>query len=251
VNLIVNADDFGLTKGINLGILEGIRRGIVTSCTMVANGAEDAFIQGAQIYHEYQLDVGVHLVLTMGMPLSANVGSLTDDQGDFYKLDKVESMCRGMDPAEIRKEFMAQINKVRQAGIEITHLDSHHHVHMLPVIRDVYLEIAEELGLPVRGFLDDGTGTVTAKGCSPQRLITDFYGTELTESRLCSILADLSEESTEIMCHPAYVDQELMDLSRYSIMRAKELSILCSNRIKEMIRNQDIHLIGYRDFQTD
>ena len=248
MKLIVNADDFGLTKGVNLGIAEGIRQGIVTGTTMIANGREEAFMHGVRLYQEYNLDVGVHLVLTMGVPLSGAVNTLTDEKGRFFKLDQMEVKCMEMDRSEIKTEFMAQINKVRAAGIEITHLDSHHHVHMLPVVSDVYLEIADELNLPVRGFMNKGEETGPAGGRSPQQLTTDFYGNDLTEAALLSLLAGLSGESAEIMCHPAYIDQELMELSRYNMMRARELSILCRREVKEAIGKLGIRLIGYRDF---
>src|SRR5574337_787269 len=124
--LVVNADDFGLTEGINRGILEAHRRGILTSTTLLANGAalESAV---ALAIESPQLGVGIHLNLTQGRPVSDpyRVPSLVDEGGCFF--GGPASLARRIllgkvRPAEVEREFAAQIEKVRGAGLEMTHL---------------------------------------------------------------------------------------------------------------------------------
>lgn len=249
MNLIVNADDFGLTKSINRGILKGMTDGIVTSCTMVAGGREDAFSHAAELYRKHRIDVGVHLVLTMGRPVLTDVRSLVNENGNFYSLNDIGAHIDGMDRTELKAEFMAQIDKIRSAGIEVTHLDSHHHVHMLSGVSEVYLEIAREQGLPVRAFKDRQAGA--ADGHYPERIITDFYGNGVSEASLLGLLNTLTGESAEIMCHPAYVDQELMEMTRYNTARELELKLLTEAKIKAEVNRLGINLIGYREFTAE
>jgi predicted glycoside hydrolase/deacetylase ChbG (UPF0249 family) len=146
-NLIVNADDFGWTEGVNRGIVETFRNGIVTSTSLLANGA--AFADALEKASSAPgLGVGVHLNLSDGAPVAdrESVTSLLNDEGEFA--GGPESLLlrrarRGLLLGEVEREWEAQIEKVRDAGIEPTHLDGHKHVHMLPGLFEIALKLAK------------------------------------------------------------------------------------------------------------
>jgi predicted glycoside hydrolase/deacetylase ChbG (UPF0249 family) len=152
-DLIVNADEFGLTEGVNHGIVKVHQQGIVSSTTMVAN--EYAFEHAVQLSHSVpDLAIGVHLNVTHGSPVlpEVRVFSLVDEDGLFWRRGRfIQRIARGdIDIVQVEDEFRAQIDKVRDAGIEISHLDSHESIHMYPAVFHVLARLARELRLPVR-----------------------------------------------------------------------------------------------------
>src|SRR5260370_31131196 len=149
--LIVNADDFGWSEGVNRGIAEAYRSGIVTSATVLANGeAFDGAVRLAR--QERRLGVGVQLNLSDGAPLLPRweVPSLVNEQGQFSggPMKLVARMLAGkLRAAEVEAEWHAQIAKVKKAGIQPTHLDGHKHVHMLPALFPIALRLAKRHGI--------------------------------------------------------------------------------------------------------
>ena len=135
-SLIVNADDLGWTEGVNRGIAEAHRNGIVTSASLLANGA--AFESGVELAQTTPgLGIGVHLNLSDGEPVAERelVTTLLNDRGDLE--GRPQSLLlrlarRSVLLEEVEREWDAQIQKVRDFGVEPTHLDGHRHVQMLP-----------------------------------------------------------------------------------------------------------------------
>lgn len=151
--LIVNADEFGLTEGVNHGIIEVHREGIATSTTMVAN--EHAFEHAVELARgEPNLAIGVHLNITHGSPVlpEVRVFSLVDEDGLFHRRNRfLQRMVAGrINVVHIEDEFRAQIEKVVEAGIQPSHLDSHESIYMYPAIFRVLAGLAREFRLPVR-----------------------------------------------------------------------------------------------------
>ena len=146
-NLIVNADDLGWTEGVNRGIAEAFRNGIVTSASMLANGT--AFAGGSEVArHAPGLGLGVHLNLSDGSPVADReaVTSLLNENGEFSGGPEslyLKQVRGGLMLREVEVEWDAQIEKVRDAGIEPTHLDGHKHVHMLPGLFEIALRLAK------------------------------------------------------------------------------------------------------------
>ncbi len=147
-DLLVNADDLGWTDGVNRGIAEGHRRGLVTSTSLLANGR--AFAGGVAVAESNrELGVGVHLNLSDGPPTAAaeSVKSLLNSAGELeggpenllLKIAKRSLRCE-----EVEHEWDAQISKICTAGIQPTHLDGHKHVHMLPGLFEVALKLAKK-----------------------------------------------------------------------------------------------------------
>ena len=153
--LIVNADDFGLTAGVNRAILEAHRRGIVTSSTLMANGPafEDAIRLAKQLP---TLSVGCHIVLTDGEPVldAGLLPTLTDRHSNPARFHDglasfaLRSLSGGMRPEEIEAEAIAQIRKVQAAGISISHVDSHKHTHLFPAVLRPLVRAAQLCGIP-------------------------------------------------------------------------------------------------------
>lgn len=160
--LIINADDFGLTAGVNRAILEAHNRGIVTSTTVMANS--QAFQGAAGLMGDSRtngaahLSIGCHVVLVDGEPLlpAQEVASLLDPKqhnrhphfrdnlNDFV----VASFRHRLDPAQIEAEAAAQMRRIQTAGIQLSHFDTHKHAHMFPAVLRPLLRAASECGIP-------------------------------------------------------------------------------------------------------
>jgi len=204
--LIVNADDLGFTAGINRGILEAHERGIVTSTSLMVDrpGAED----GAEIARRMpSLSVGLHAVLI-----------------HHDELTVTAETCAA--------ELERQLSRFEQlVGGRPTHVDSHHHTHRDPRIRDVFVAFAERQALPMREH------TVRHRA--------DYYGEQaIGVESLLDILDRLEDGDTELGCHPGYADGLQ---SRYAAPRERELETLTDPRVRERLDELEIELIGWRE----
>jgi predicted glycoside hydrolase/deacetylase ChbG (UPF0249 family) len=248
-NLIVNADDLGWTDGVNRGIVEAFHHGIVTSTSLLANGA--AFAGGVEAARSAPgLGVGVHLNLSDGPPVAdrETVTSLLNNDGEFAGGPEnllLRRARRGLSLAEVENEWDAQIQKVRDAGISPTHLDGHKHVHMLPGLFEIALKLAKrhDIGAirvsleasSLRAALSSGSkqnaGVVMKQGVQARGLkllardareqaggagisTADYFcgiaqTGELTREGMEQFVKSLPDGTTELMCHPGYADAAL------------------------------------------
>ncbi len=250
-NLIVNADDLGWTEGVNRGVAEAHRRGLVTSTSLLANGR--AFDSAAAVSRENpDLGVGVHLNLSDGGPTApaAEVPGLLNKSGELE--GGTESLLlrlagRHLPLEEVEREWDAQILKIKSAGISPTHLDGHKHVHMLPGLFELALRLAKKHGIGairishensrLRTALSSGgeqkTGVVLKQGVQARGLKLLAQDAREMAERACIASADyfcgiaqtgvltrggveallecLPDGTTELMCHPGYADAELRD----------------------------------------
>lgn len=165
--LIVNADDFGISEGVNKGIIEAHRRGILTSTTAMAN--MPAFEHAVQLARENpELGVGVHLNLTSGTPLlpPSQIPRLVRPDGRFHTLSFVlRQLTLGqLDEGQIEAELSAQVERVMSVGISPTHVDSHHHVHMHPRLQPIAIRIARCYGIrALRSTVEMGLGEALSR----------------------------------------------------------------------------------------
>jgi predicted glycoside hydrolase/deacetylase ChbG (UPF0249 family) len=223
IKLIVNADDFGLSRGVNHGIIDSHLYGIVNSTTMMMNmtGTEHA-IQLAKNYPD--LKVGVHLTLTCGKPLLDEVPSLVDDNGYFRSLSSLKPSDISLH--ELEREWTAQIEKFIHSGLNPSHLDSHHHVHTLQELHPVVKELSLKFGLPVRR---NGFNGISGVETISDAALFDFYGEGASTEYFSNLTERFRGDLTlEIMCHPAYLDPVLLEISSYTFKRLTELEILTS-----------------------
>jgi predicted glycoside hydrolase/deacetylase ChbG (UPF0249 family) len=244
--LIVNADDFGLTRGVSRGILRAHREGLVTSATALANLAPEPQCD-AEAAARPRLGLGLHLNLTWGGPVSPpeSVPSLVDAEGRFWR--DPAALQEQARPDDIRRESEAQIEAfARRFGRAPTHLDSHHHVHRLPRVMDAVVDVVLTARLPLRspdaGFRAGlrRHGIVTTDHFVGGVQAEPYWITE----RLLDQLATLQLGVTELMCHPGYFDDDLA-YSRYGRQREVELAALCDPEARVTVERLDIQLCHF------
>jgi predicted glycoside hydrolase/deacetylase ChbG (UPF0249 family) len=245
--LIVNADDFGRTEGINAGTIETHRNGVVTSATAMILEAHAAAGIARMRSEAPRLSLGLHCVLTGGgMPASdpASLPTLAP-HGRFAR--NAEALPERIDAEEIRRELSAQIDRFTQvAGRPPSHLDSHHHSALHLSIQPVFSEVARARGLPVRGATPSARDSLRESGLSvPDAFFDAFYGEGATFENLEAILDALPDGTSELMCHPGHPDEELLAGSTYAHERGREIDILCDPRIRDRIRRGGVQLISF------
>ncbi len=244
MKLIVNADDFGYSKGINLGIIEAFQHGVVRSTTMMAN--MPGFDHAVTLYNENPgLGVGVHLTLTCGRPLTQGLKTLVDANGNFHKLPVLNEINGTFDPDELEKEYHAQIEKTLKAGIHVTHLDSHHHTHPIGPMFKVFIKLAKEYGLPVRMYGKSKQDPIASEVKSTDDFNESFYADGVTFENFKKIITDSKGNSLEMMCHTAFVDHAIYHGSSYALNRIEELHILTSDEVKNFVKENNIELINF------
>lgn len=284
-NLILNADDFGLTLGVNEGIIRAHTDGILTSTTLMANAPafEDA-VRRAQ--ENPSLGVGVHLVLIGGKSVAGpgEVGSLIDDHGELPRSlpNFVARVTSGLIRQEhVEKELQAQIEKVRAAGIAPTHVDSHKHTHAHPRVMKAVARVAQACGItrirkPFEDLSDSWHSTRDERGAampqlaaaaaaritsrsfdaicrryglrSPDRFLGLARTGNISTAAMRSLIDTLSDGTTEIMVHPGICDSDLEQTgSRLQMHRQRELEALVAPEVKEMLREQGVRLMTYRE----
>jgi chitin disaccharide deacetylase len=282
--LIVNADDFGYTQGVNAGVIRGFREGIITSTTIMANGAafEDAVQHAKQ---NPKLGVGCHLVLVDGPCVAAptSIPSLANQHGQLpptLALLMRKLLTGAIKEDDIARELRAQIRRIIQAGIEPTHVDSHKHTHSHPRVLKQLVRVANEFGIRrIRKPFEDanvllksafaggwqtlkrsmmalaarrGLGRFDALARANGVVTPDhFWGVaatgRLNNGVLLSTVASIPEGASELMCHPGEYDERL-ESSNTSLKheRQNELEALVDPVVRVAIKERGIELIDYR-----
>ncbi|EPA1380423.1 chitin disaccharide deacetylase [Raoultella ornithinolytica] len=247
--LIVNADDFGLSKGQNYGIIEACKNGLVTSTTALVNGA--AISHAAQLSRCVpELGVGMHFVLTLGEPLSAMPGLTREGRLGKWIWQMAEEDSLPLD--EIAHELECQYRRfIALFGCEPTHIDSHHHVHMIARIYPIVAAFAREKGVALRIDRQVAERDDLAQDAvrSSDGFTSEFYGEAISEALFLQTLdasIQRGESSLEVMCHPAFVDNTIMG-SAYCYPRLAELEVLTSASLKYAVAERGYRLGTYRD----
>lgn len=246
--LIVNADDFALTNACSRGIVELFELGALTSTTILATGED--FEQSVKLARQSGINIGLHLCLTYGRPVAPleQINSLVDANGVFKYIDVLQN--EQVDVQEVETEWRAQITKLREAGIQPDHLDSHHFVHEVlgGEVLALAVRLAKELGLPMRQGPNSNKHYYNEKGIkTPDVFCRDFYGEGVSVEQLKEILSRPWEGTMELMCHPGHVDERIEAISSYTKGRQKEFEVLSSPEICEHIKKEGIQLISFAD----
>jgi hopanoid biosynthesis associated protein HpnK len=288
--LIINADDFGLTPGVNRAILEAHQHGVVTSSTLMANGAAFAdAISRAQSSPD--LGVGCHIVLVDGGPLlePSTVGSLLNRSGNGSTPRFREgigwfgalAMAGRLDETEIEAEATAQIRKLQAAGIAVTHLDSHKHTHLFPSVLRPLLRAAASCGVRairnpferiegsqlaaspslwrrwaevgvLRGLAKQFREAVEEAGIATPDGTLAIVATGSLNERLFKIMIEnLPEGTWELVCHPGYNDADLQAVrTRLHESREQELRLLTSSSAREMLAAKGVEMVSFRELAS-
>ena len=243
--LILNADDFGLSHGINRAIAELHSAGAISSATLMAAGPAFDDAVGVARAHP-TLGVGCHIVLTDGAPVSppGSIRSLIGADGINLRpslVDFVQALLLGrINEEEVAHEALAQIEKLQRAGINITHLDTHKHTHLFPAIARPLLQVADHCGIrAIRNPFEPDWSLALDHGSCARRLAIRLIGClrprfeahpqlrdgrvlttdgtaaisatgQLDAATLAEILRALPSMGTyELCCHPGYNDGDL------------------------------------------
>jgi hopanoid biosynthesis associated protein HpnK len=288
--LIINADDFGFTSGVNRAIAEAHARGVVTSATLMARGP--AFTEASQLAQTLpQLSVGCHVVLIDGEPVLAGnqISTLVDAQRtpsrfrEGLKNFAARSLTGRFNPEEIEAEARAQIRQVQAAGIIVSHVDTHKHTHLFPAVLRPLLRAAVTCGVrAIRNpfgprFPFRSTNLLAKPGFwtryAQVRLLCRFagkfreavdqegfstpdgtLGIEVTgglDQKLFRAIAQSIPDGTwEFVCHPGYNDADLRAAkTRLRESREMELRVLTLPAARQLLAEQGITLISYRDLK--
>ncbi|WP_447887050.1 chitin disaccharide deacetylase [Serratia fonticola] len=251
--LIVNADDFGLCKAQSYGIIEAFNNGVVTSTTAMVNAAGIEHAASLSVAHP-KLSIGMHFVLTLGKPL-APMPSLVRENGEIGKWiwEMAEADTLPLD--EIEQELACQFTRfIELFGRPPSHIDSHHHVHMIPQIFPIVVSFTKAKGIPLRvvrevAIKDD---QVLNEIHTSDGFTSEFYGDAISEELFLKALDDSTsrkEKSLEIMCHPSFIDNTIL-ASKYCYPRLAELDVLTSTSLKNAIAERGYHLGTFRDLRN-
>jgi predicted glycoside hydrolase/deacetylase ChbG (UPF0249 family) len=257
--LIATADDLGLHRGMNEGAERAHRHGILTACSVVANGRELA--HAVEVLRDLPgLEVGIHLTFVEERPLSDKVSSLVDSSGRFHKSYR-EFVARyatgSIDLEQLERELRAQIEKVLSTGLTPTHLNSHQHLHVLPGVLDIVSRLAQEFRIGyLRVPLDrGGRGRPMAMRFlaalarrarwrlgGNARAIGIAEAGHLSGAKLVRLL-DHVVGVTELVAHPGIGTPEISASYDWGYAWDEETAGLCDPAVAEAIRQQGILLI--------
>ncbi len=264
--LVVNADDFGFTRDVNLGIVQAHTDGILTATTLMANGG--AFDDAVRLAAEHPtLDIGVHLQMVQGRSIH---------QPERLLPETVAQLTQQLIAGEwdVLAELSAQVEKILTAGIRPTHLDTHKHTHLLPAVLDAVARVSEKYGvrwvrkpfdLPMdgrraswktraagfamRGMRRHFDRVLARHGAWSTDHFAGFVWTgDFTAADLAGLIEALPDGITEFMCHPGLLGDELKQArTRLKESREMELRALIDPSVKAAIARASVRLCGYRD----
>jgi chitin disaccharide deacetylase len=285
--LIVNADGYGFTAGVNRGIEEAIESGIVTSISVNANFETVSPLRELAARHP-RLSVGVHLNPVAGSPIAdpADVPTLVNDRGEFH-FDQFTPRLQSekIDRAELKHELRLQIERVKELVPVVTHLDSHQNRHLWPRFFEIFLELAREQRIDRMRTHASRIGmeyeqrfphVLAFYAAHPRRLATHGFARYLMwrarrrGMRMCRRLLSVGAAGTssgkgmlevwlqiargcprgtnEIYCHPAYVDDDLRRWAKVIVeQREHERRVLTDPRLRKELDRNGVRLISFHE----
>lgn len=275
--VIINADDFGIHQSVNDAVITAHEQGVLTSTSILAQGPafDDA---AAQARRHPGLGIGVHLCLAGSLPpvlsprevptLTGPDGLMPAGYGQFIK----KMWTGAVDFRHVYDELDAQIEKVRAAGLAVTHIDSHQHLHMLPPVWKIVQALMKKHGIhrlrvpreaytfkvmsadPVRILGRDGLTFLSEKAMADVKRLhfttTDYFwgmvdGGHMTEQHLAYILRRLPFGVHEIMMHPGKKTDELSQVFSWGYHWEEEFAALMSPQIRQISEEGEIEFIHY------
>jgi predicted glycoside hydrolase/deacetylase ChbG (UPF0249 family) len=268
--LIVTADDVGLHRGMTEGAIQACRRGVVTACSLVANGA--AFEHAVEQLRDVpQIEVGVHLTLVEERPLASKVDSLVGSN-DLLHENFVAFVpryyARMIDIDEVERELRMQVERILGTGLRVTHVNGHQHLHLLPRLFELALRLADEYSIRYIRTVDDrGNGggwgrklairRLSAMGRSARKetrkcgLATNdatlgvaAAGHLITAEQLIALLDAAGDGVTELVTHPGLGDVELRSAYDWEYEWDAETRALCSPQLRQAISDRGFALVA-------
>lgn len=240
--LVINADDFGMSSGVDQGIVEAMEVGVVTSTSCLVFG------EPPQIPPAIRGRVGVHLRLTDGAPVSSpeTIPTLVNSEGRFPN-SREAVRARRVDPLDVVCEWRAQMAMFSRSGVRPTHIDTHHHSHGLPDLTAVYAGLAAEWGVYGVPIGDTSAHRLRGAGirCADDAEI-GWNVFDVRESLLDRVgrMFAAGRQIVHLMTHPGYVDESLIGRSSMVHSRRAELDLLLSPQFRRALADDGIELIG-------
>jgi hopanoid biosynthesis associated protein HpnK len=271
--LIINADDFGFSQGVNAAIIQAHEEGVLTSTSLMVSG--DAAQEAIALAKDHpQLAVGLHLVLVCGKSVlpPSQIPHLVDSQGNFSSNPTQAGLSYQFNQAtraELRLEISAQLEKFRDSGLNLAHVDGHLHLHVHPVILNILTEFAAEfqikfirlpseelsknLKIDNRNLLTKivwsivfgqlrryGEGLLKANNIKfADRVYGLLQTADMSEKYLLGLIPQIESELVEIYSHPALVNTETNNGGEV------ELAALLSQEVRQLLTVKDFKLSNY------
>ena len=281
--LIINADDFGIHSAVNEAVHKAATEGILTSTSLMAGG--DAFDEAVEMARSMpSLGIGIHLTLVGGIkPVlpPSEVPSLTWDNGvfchDYGKLI-VRDLEGKISLSEVYAEWDAQIQKIMNTGLPVTHMDGHQHMHMWPHFYPIARDLAKKYhiscmrvpdedvlfgmkdGHIIRWAAKNGLSLLSRMhrpDLKKNHIRTNdhffgmLYGGHLSPERFAKFILQTKPGITEIMCHPSADTRAMEDTFHWGYHGEDELAGLLADINRELIEKKQISLISYRDVREE
>lgn len=274
--LIINADDFGLTRGVSNAILEAHRDGALTSTSLMVGMPAAAYaMERARDYPS--LGVGLHLTLTAGRPVlpPEKVPSLVGPDGRFVKdFNRLVLKARRN---EVRAEWEAQIRAMKALGRTPTHLDSHHNVHAFPPFTRIAIDLARQFGIGALRVTrpQDTPWAGRFRGVGPLEWVYNWFlaghshqidesslgrplrmvgylpdREQLDEERALAIVGSLPDGVVELVTHPGRVDDDLRAITSLLDRREVELNTVLAPRLKQRLKEEGVKLVNFSAVTT-
>ncbi len=259
--LLINTDDFGMCHSINEAVIQSIREGVASSCTLMMPCPWG--LHGLHLLQENpDIPFGVHLT-AVSEPLyyrwkpvtpKTQVPSLVDEAGYFYNEERIPEFLSQVNLAELELEFRAQIETVLAAGLKPTHLDSHCGIHSWREdIFDMTVQLARDYGLALRVTHKPFIEKLQQQGYATNDFdLLDSYHLETRTKPAVyfKLLRELPAGLTEWAIHPALVTGELKAMSDSWPVRQADFEFLMSPETREIIRQEGIIVLNYQPLQA-
>ena len=248
MKVIMNADDFGFSKGVNLGICEAFMRGVVSSTSLMVN--MPGFEHAVELMRTYPnaLNVGIHLVTSVEYSIVKGLKTVTDENGHFYHdHDKIKNI----DLEELKQEYEAQLQKFLATGFKPTHIDFHWCYY--PVQLEAAMYLSKKYDIPVRAETKEIEDLLEKHHIIHNRNMQhNFYQMDASQTpeMLISQLQYCLDQGYDLCSfelHPAYVDQDVFNLSSYNYQRAKEFYVLTHPDVVKFFKDNNIERISFAD----
>lgn len=257
MKLIVNADDFGLTTNVSLGILHGMKTGIISDTSAIVSACD--FKESALLALSQNVTtMGVHCLLTMGRPIlnPEEVPSLVDEHGQFYTREGFKQ--KDVNLVEVKRELEAQIQTFLLSGLQLNHLDTHHgFMHKSEAMTRVFIELAHQYQVPLR------YEAARKERAHDQHLVSEagvivcddlYFNQGIPYHTIPTVVEYLervkdSHRCVEIGCHPGWSDEKLRQYSVLNDDRERELEVFTSPQLLAYVRQHSIDLVSYSSFR--
>lgn len=252
--VIINADDFGMSEAFNHGVIKGYLDGVVSSTTIMIN--MPSVNHGVTLLKEKcpDLFVGLHVNFVLGKPCADpnEIPSLVDEEGNFYSSKEYRTGRKTLEYEDVKKETLAQIERFKEVfGYYPKHIEGH--AVSSDVTYEVFMEVSRELGIhcsvfdilklqnPLKGCKkikrpDCDYSVITNRGVLVEDFLNDEYG----------ILKD-NDSVIELHFHPGYLDKFILDNSSLTLPRCIDLGTLCDERLKVWLKENDVNAISFGD----